>query len=96
MVEKSLLFAIFNVIEFINESELPNPGRMLILNYYQEAAHDSKIEKAREAIIRYTQCESLPLLADIQKKTAAQLSKLDHLILKLEFEAKKLEHTAGA
>ena len=90
-LEKNLLHAVFAVVEFINKAELPIPGKRLIMSYFDGAGGDTSSAKAREAIIRHTGCRVLPALADLRNKTVSQLDKLDHLVLKVEFEAKKLD-----
>lgn len=89
-MEKKLFAALFAVIESITLAELTNTSKHLIINYYTEADGVTPADKARAAIIRYTQCKTLPLLEEMRRKTPDQLSKLEHLVLKLEFEAKKL------
>ncbi|MBN1523215.1 MAG: hypothetical protein JW904_01925 [Spirochaetales bacterium] len=89
MNESRLICVIFQIVEFINEAEMTNSGKMLVINYFQEALYNNHSQKAREAIIRYTQCKTLPSLEEIRQKTADQLTPLEHLLLKMEFEAKR-------
>ena len=91
MDEKPLLHAIFETAEFINEAELTNTSKHLLMNYYDESVGLPAVDRARQAVIRYTQCGSLPTLEEMRKKTPAELSRLEHLVLKLEFEAKKVD-----
>ncbi len=91
MGEMSFLIAVFAVIEHLNKSELTATSKKLIMAYVKEGAGDSTIEKARSAVRRYTQIV-LPTLESIREKSnrAAKLDKLDHLVLKLEYEASRL------
>jgi hypothetical protein len=87
----SFLLSVFAVIEHLNKSELPNTSKRLIINYVNDADGASPAEKARAAIWKYTQTV-LPSLDGIrQKSTSQKLDKLDHLVLKMEFEASRLE-----
>lgn len=72
--------------------ELRNTSKNLLLNYINESAKSSLIERAREAIHRYIQ-EELPSLEEIQAKNRAgeELNELDHKILKMEYEARRFE-----
>ncbi len=84
------LRAIFNLIESIIHIELSDQGRGVVENYLDTAAAQDMAEKARYAIYRYTQIE-LPSLDEIRAKNKSEsLSKMDHLILKMEYEAKRL------
>ncbi len=86
----SYLLAIFAVVEHLNKSELPTTSKKLIIAYVNEASGASSMEKARAAVHRYTQTV-LPSLQSIQEKSRTQkLDKLDHLVLKLEYEASRL------
>ncbi len=91
MSEMSFLLAIFAVIEHLNKSELTTTSKKLIINYINEASGQSTIEKAREAVHRYTQTV-LPSLEALREKDARKqkLDALDHLVLKLEYEASRL------
>jgi hypothetical protein len=86
----SFLLAIFAVVEHINRSELTTTSKKLIINYVNEASELSYVEKARAAVHRYTQTV-LPSLQSIQEKSRTQkLDKLDHLVLKMEYQASRL------
>ncbi len=86
----SFLLSVFAVIEHLNRSELPNTSKRLIINYVNEADGTGPAEKARAAIWKYTQTV-LPALEAIRRKAASQkLDKLDHLVLKMEWEASRL------
>jgi hypothetical protein len=90
MSEMSFLIAVFAVIEHLNKSELTTTSKKLIIAYVNEATGASLVEKARAAVFRYTQTV-LPGLEAIRKKSqTVKLDKLDHLVLKLEFEASRL------
>jgi hypothetical protein len=91
MDEKDLMFAIFGVVEYITKAELTNIAKTLMYNYYKGSEKAGAAEKAREVVFRYTQCKSLPRLDEIRKKTGPQLDRLEHLVLKMEFEAKRVD-----
>jgi len=91
MVTKRYLRSVFNIIEHLVHIELSDPSRGIVENYIDSAAATNMAEKARYAIYRYTQIE-LPSLEDIQKKNREEeLSEMDHLILKMEYEAKQAD-----
>jgi hypothetical protein len=87
----SFLIAVFAVVEHLNKSELTTTSKKLIMAYVKEASGHTSIEKARSAVRRYTQTV-LPSLESIREKSgrAMKLDKLDHLVLKLEYEASRL------
>lgn len=88
--EMSFLLSIFAVIEHLNKSELTNTSKKLIINYVNEASGEGIAQKARTAIWKYTQTV-LPSLKSIrQKSTSQKLDRLDHLVLKMEYEASRL------
>jgi hypothetical protein len=90
MGEMSFLLAIFAVIEHLNKSELTTTSKKLIIAYVNEATALSFMEKARTAVRRYTQLV-LPSLESIREKSrTVELDPLDHLVLKLEYEASRL------
>ena len=91
MSEMSFLIALFSVIEHLNKTELPITSKRLITAYLKDAEGPKDIDKARAAVRRYTQI-ILPSLESIREKSqrAAKLDKLDHLVLKLEYEASRL------
>ena len=88
--EMSFLLSIFAVIEHLNKSELTNTSKKLIINYVNEASGEGTAQKARAAIWKYSQTV-LPSLESIRQKTTSQkLDRLDHLVLKMEYEASRL------
>jgi hypothetical protein len=90
MSEMSFLLAIFAIIEHLNQSELPTTSKKLIINYVNEALDQSPVEKARAAVRRYTQIV-LPSLENLREKAKTKkLDPLDHLVLKLEYQASRL------
>jgi hypothetical protein len=90
MSEMSFLIAVFAVIEHLNKSELTTTSKKLIIAYVNEASGLTLVEKARTAVRRYTQIV-LPSLENIREKSkTVKLDKLDHLVLKLEYEASRL------
>ena len=96
MSEMSFLLALFAIIEHVNKSELTTTSKKVIINYVNEAAGQDPVDKAREAIGRYTMTV-VPSLASIRTKSRTmKLDKLDHLVLKLEYEASRLAKTKTA
>jgi hypothetical protein len=90
MSEMSFLLAVFAIIEFLNKSELTTTSKKLIINYVNEADGEDLVNKAREAVRRYTETV-LPTLESIRAKAkTVKLDKLDHLVLKLEYEGSRL------
>lgn len=88
--EKSFLNSVYDIVQLIVKTELRNTSKHLILNYIKEAEEVSLPDKAREAITRYTN-EEVPSLEEIREKSkVAQLKELDHLILKMEYQADQL------
>ena len=93
--EMSFLLAVFAIIEHVNKSELTTTSKKLIINYVNEAAGQDPIDKAREAIRRYTDTV-VPSLESIRTKSRTmKLDKLDHLVLKLEYEGARLRQAGG-
>jgi hypothetical protein len=88
--EMSFLLAIFAIIEHLNKSELTTTSKKLIIAYVNEASGMSYVDKARSAVRRYTQTV-LPTLESIrQKDRTVGMDALDHLVLKMEYEASRL------
>ena len=90
MSERSYLGALFAVVEQVTRSELTTTSKKLLIAYVNEAPGDTLIQKGRAAVKRYAQAD-LPDLDSLRRKAAtSKLDKLDHLVLKLEFEASRL------
>jgi len=90
MGKVTYLRSIFTIIENIIHIEMSDQGRGLVENYLNAANAENYAEKARYAIFRYTQKE-IPSLEDIRRKNkTVELSEMDHLILKMEYESKQL------
>jgi len=71
--------------------ELRTTSKKVILNYLNESRHPELIYRARGAIVRYIQ-EDIPSLDEIREKSrVTELDAVDHLILKLEYEAQRLQ-----
>ena len=91
MSEMSFLLAIFAIIEHVNKSELTTTSKRLILAYLNEASERTMVERARNTVYRYGQIV-LPTLESIrQKARTMKLDRLDHLVLKMEYEASRLK-----
>ena len=94
--EMSFLLAVFGVIEHLTKSELTTTSKKLLIAYLNETKGASYVERAREAVRRYAQT-ILPSLDSIREKSRiVELDELDHLVLKLEYEASRLPKTVGA
>jgi hypothetical protein len=90
MGEMGFLIAVFAILEHLNQSELTTTSKKLVINYINEAADQSAVEKARAAVRRYTQIV-LPSLESLREKAKTkELDPLDHLVLKLEYQASRL------
>jgi len=88
--EMSFLLAVFGVIEHLNQSELTTTSKKLIIAYLNGTSGASFADRAREAVRRYSQTV-LPSLESIKEKSrTVELDELDHLVLKLEYEASRL------
>lgn len=91
MTEKAYLNSIYNVIEHLVGKELPDTSKRLITNYVEGSREMSLAGKARDAITQYLQA-NIPTLDEIRKKSkTSKLNKLDHLLLKMEYEADLLQ-----
>jgi len=91
MTEKAYLISIYNVIEHLIGKELPDTSKRLITNYIEGSREMSFADRARDAITRYLQAD-IPTLDEIRKKSkTSTLNKLDHLLLKMEYEADLLQ-----
>ncbi len=90
MDEMSFLLSLFAVIEHLNKSELNTTSKKLIIAYLNQSSGVSYSDRARIAVRRY--CDTvLPSLDAIREKSrTVELDALDHLVLKLEFEASRL------
>jgi hypothetical protein len=87
MGRDAFLRALFDVIEHITESGLRNTSKSLLMSYLQDAPGHTLAEKARFTVEHYTQ-EQIPDLETIRHKNKSEeISPLDHLVLKLEYEA---------
>ena len=91
MSEHAYLISIYKVIEHIIAKDLLDTSKQLIRNYIEGSREMSPAAKARDAITRYLQAD-IPTLDEIRKKsTIAKLNRLDHLVLKMEYEAELLQ-----
>lgn len=81
------LTTVFELVEFLSRDLLTNTSKRLLINYLNEAREDTWAQRARSVIRRYIQKE-LPTLDEVREKSrTSELSKMDHLILKMEYEA---------
>ena len=91
MGEMGFLLSIFAIIDHLNKSELTTTTKKLIIAYVDGATGTTTSEKAREAVYRYAHIV-LPSLAGIREKSkTTKLDKLDHLVLKMEYEASRYQ-----
>jgi hypothetical protein len=90
MSETLFTNAIFDLVEFLTRDVITNTSKRLLMTYIKEAQEGSPAAQARSAIKRYIQKE-LPTLQEIREKSKTEeLSKLDHLVLKMEYEATRI------
>ncbi len=86
----SFLTTVFDLVEFLSKDVLNTTSKKLLINYLNEAQEGGWAERARSTIQRYIQKE-LPSLEEIREKSrTTELSKMDHLVLKMEHEASRL------
>jgi hypothetical protein len=87
MNQMRFLTTVFELVEFLSRDLLTNTSKRLLINYLNEAREDTWAQRARSVIRRYIQKE-LPTLDEVREKSrTSELSKMDHLILKMEYEA---------
>jgi hypothetical protein len=85
--ENTFINTIYRVVEHLIKIELSSRGKKLVIYYFNQSNKPNTAGRAREAVERYTQTE-IPTLDEIKKKNKlSELSELDHLILKMEYEA---------
>jgi hypothetical protein len=81
--------AFFALMEGLTESTVTVTSRRLLINYIETAEGNGLAARARSAINRYMQKE-IPTLDELRLKAKTEeLSKLDHLVLKMEYEASR-------
>lgn len=88
--EKRYLAAFFNLIEELAGTSLRNTTKELLLSYMQSSDEGDPSIRAREVASRYID-EPIPSLKQIQQKKR-RLQPLDHAVLKMEYEAKRLKN----
>ena len=87
---KPFLFSYIAIIEHIIHTELADQSKAVVLNYLESTSGDTIAEKARSAVYRYTEVK-LPTVEEIRARhTGSKLNILDHLVLKMEYEADRL------
>ncbi len=90
MSQMSFLTAVFDLVEFLSRDTLTATSKRLLIAYLNEAQEGEWSGRARATIKRYIQKE-VPTLEEIQEKSrTTELSKVDHLVLKMEHEARRL------
>ena len=90
MSETSFFNSLFEIVEFLAKDVMTNTSKRLLMAYVREAPEETTAAQARSAIKRYIQKE-VPSLEEIREKSKTEeLSKLDHLVLKMEYEASRL------
>ena len=92
---KRFLSSLCKLIEHINKAELTKYGYQVVLNYLDECPEPDYSAKARYVVAKYVM-KNIPSLEAIRQKNSsgARLDDIDHLVLKLEYEADKLNHSA--
>jgi hypothetical protein len=90
-ISRPFINAVCAVIENKIKSKITKQGYKLVLTYLDECDEPSFGAKGHYAVKKYI-CEEIPSLEEIRADYATgKLSPLATLILKMEFEAKKLE-----
>jgi prophage DNA circulation protein len=91
MSEMSFYSTVFELVEFLIKTTLTTTSKKLIITYIDDAPDESLAERARSAIRRYMQKE-LPSLDEVREKSKSEeLSRMDHLVLKMEYEATRVK-----
>jgi hypothetical protein len=86
----SFLNAVFALVEQLTANTVTVTSKRLLINYINEAPDGLLVQRARSAIRRYIQKE-LPSLEEIREKSKREeLSKIDNLVLKMEYEATRV------
>ncbi len=86
----SFLTTVFNLVEFLGKTTLTTTSKKLLISYLNEAPEEGWAERVRSSIQRYMQ-KDMPTLEEIRQKSGeTELSKMDHLVLKMEYEASRL------
>ena len=81
----------FELVEALARTTLTTTSKRLLMAYVAEAEESTLGERARSAIVRYIQKE-VPSVDEIRRKSQSEeLSKLDHLVLKMEYEANRVQ-----
>ncbi len=80
MDQMPFLNSVFAVIEHITKAELTNTSKRLVISYINQSTRLPLLERARQAIVRYT-----------SDKLTAEDPLLSQLLLNLESEASRLE-----
>ncbi len=85
--EMRFLNSFFELIECLTANTITTTSKRLLINYINEAPEERLSERARSAIRRYMQ-KDIPSLDELRllAKTR-ELSKMEHLVLKMEYEA---------
>jgi hypothetical protein len=83
------LNAVFAVIEHVTRAELTNTSKRLVISYINHSAHLPLVERARQAIIRYTGTQ-IPAPDQIRQSSPSS-DTISQLMLSLESEAAKLQ-----
>ena len=79
----------FDLTESILRVELPDRAKHILEHYIKDSIRPTMAGRARDAIERYAQVK-LPTLDEIRSKNkTSELDKLDNMILRLEYEAKR-------
>jgi hypothetical protein len=87
MGKSKYLQAVFDIIECLIKKELLDTGKNLIIYYMEGSDEESFAGRARDAITRYAQLD-IPTLQEIRDKSeVSELGRLDHLVLKMEYES---------
>lgn len=89
MSEEDFLNSVYDVVAHLLQTELNITAKTLIRHYVNEFG-GTPADKARFAVQRYTQIQISSLDEIRIKAERSHLDTVDHLVLKMEHEAKKL------
>ena len=81
---------VFQLVEYLLKTELRTTSKNLLINYMKESHAQLPAQRAREAVERYTY-SSLPRLETIAQKSKHSLTRIEHLVLQMEYAAKQVE-----
>lgn len=88
---KKYLNSVIKIIEHLTKAEITKYAYKIIINYFDEFFDEDYSVCARDVVKKYL-IKDIPLLEEIRQKhkKTGKLDELDRLVLKMEYEAEKL------